>query len=108
MFRVNLGGEGEVPGALNQQGPWALRPSWRSADGTKTLRDLRAMGHRFVISSNLRVPFADNSVDEVYTNSVPIDTISLNGPGVQSSEAQRILKAGGPWINDGKVHYVKP
>jgi len=108
MLRVNLGGEGEIPGALNQQGPWALRPSWRSADGTKTLCDLRALGHRFIISSNLRLPFADNSVDEVYTNSVPIDTIGLNGPGVQSSEVRRILKPGRRWIDNANVRYVKP
>jgi hypothetical protein len=108
LFRVNLGGEGEIPGILNQQGPWALRPPWRSADGTKTLQDLRALGHQFIISSNLRLPFVDNSVDEVYTNSVPIDIIGLNGPGVQSSEVRRILKTGGRWIHDGKIHYVKP
>jgi hypothetical protein len=108
LIRVNLGGEGEIPGILNVQGPWALRPSWRSADGTKTLQDLRALGHRFIISNNLPLPFADNSVDEVYTNSVPIDTVGLNGPGVQSSEVRRILKSGRRWINDGKVHYVKP
>jgi hypothetical protein len=106
--RVNLGGEGEVPGILNQQGPWALLPSWRSADGTKTLADLLADGHRFVISSNLHLPFANNSVDVVYTNSVPIDHMSLHGPGVQSSEVRRILKSGGVWINDGNVYYVKP
>jgi hypothetical protein len=53
LIYVNLGGEGEYPGVLNQQGPWALLPSWRSADGTKTLADLRAAGHRFVISNRL-------------------------------------------------------
>ena len=106
--RVNLGGEGEIPGILNQQGPWALLPSWRSADGTKTLHDLRADGHRFVISSNLRLPFANNSVDVVYTQSVPIDITTLHGPGVQSSEVRRILKSGGIWIDGNQLRLVKP
>jgi Methyltransferase domain len=108
ILRVNLGGEGEVPGVLNQQGPWALLPSWRSADGTKTLANLRAAGHRFVISSNLHLPFTDKSMDVVYTRDVPIDIMSLHGPGVQRSEIKRILKPGGIWIKNNVLEFVKP
>lgn len=50
----------------------------------------------------------DDSVDVVYTNSVPIDINSLLGPGVQSSEIRRILKPGGVWIRDGVLYYTKP
>jgi hypothetical protein len=108
LIRVNLGGEGEYPDCINQQGPWALLQSWRAADGIRTFYDLLAEGHRFVISSNLHLPFAEGSVDVVYTRSVPIDINSLHGPGVQSSEVQRILKSGGIWMGDDQVRWVKP
>ena len=32
-YEVNHGGEGEIPGVLNQQPPAALRPNWRSVTG---------------------------------------------------------------------------
>jgi hypothetical protein len=108
LVRVNLGGEGEVPGVINQQGPWVLGPTWRSSRDGKTLQELLADGHVFVIADNLHLPFPDDSVDEVLTNSVPIDTIGQHGPGVQSSEIRRILKSGGTWLNDGIVSLVKP
>jgi len=108
LVSVNLGGEGEYPDCINQQGPWVLFPSWRAVDGKRTLNDLRAAGHHIVISSNLRLPFADNSVDIVYTRDVPIDRVALHGPGVQSSEIRRILKPGGYWMKDDAVEYVKP
>ena len=28
-IEINLGGEGEIPGVINQQGPWALSPNWQ-------------------------------------------------------------------------------
>jgi hypothetical protein len=99
-LRINLGGEGEIPGVLNQQGPWALLPSWFSAREGKTLRELQADGHRVIICHNTNLPFPDNWFDVVYTNSVPLDTVSRFGPGVQSSEIARILKPGGVWLKD--------
>lgn len=108
LVQVNLGGEGEVSGVLNQQGPWVLDPAWRSSRHGKTLQDLQAGGHQFVIADNTQLPSADGSVDEVFTNSVPIDSVTHLGPGVQSSEILRILKQGGRWIRDGLVAYVKP
>ena len=104
---VNLGGEGEVTGVIKQP-PFALQPSWRSQTG-KTVAELRADGHLIVICDNTRLSFADGSVDEVITKNVPVDmNHPFYGPGVQSSEIKRILKAGGIWTWDGKVHYVKP
>ena len=108
---VNLGGEGEIPGVINQQPPWALDPSWRSTtlgNPGKTIRELEAEGHIFVIAPNDQLPFADESVDVVYTNSIPTDRSTHLGPGVQSSEIQRILKRGGIWIENGLVRYRKP
>ncbi len=107
MFRVNLGGEGEVPGVLNQQPPIALRASWRSRWG-KTIAQLVADGHAFVIADNRYLPFADNFFDEVITNSVPVDKWTAWGPGVQRSEIDRILKPGGQWIRDKILEYTKP
>jgi SAM-dependent methyltransferase len=106
--RVNLGGEGEIPGVLNQQPPFALWPSWFSwRQGGKTLRELQSLGHHFVIADNTSLPFADESFDVVYTNSVPVDFNTLLGPGVQSSEIERILKPDGIWIRDGALEFVK-
>jgi hypothetical protein len=107
-FRVNLGGEGEVPGVLNQQGPWILDPAWRSASGRVTLAELVRQGHVFVIAANRSLPFASNSVDVVYTNYVPVDKVTWLGPGVQSSEIRRILKTGGRWVKNGRVKLVNP
>jgi hypothetical protein len=106
--RIHLGGEGEEPGVLNQQGPWVLDPNWRSSRGSKTLTELLAQGHAFVIADNLHLPFASDYFDEVITNAVPIDFTTHLGPGVQSSEIRRILKPGGVWIDNRTARYVKP
>ncbi len=108
-IELNLGGEGEIPGVLNQQGPWALSQHWfRSRDG-KTLPEVVAEGHIFLICPNDHLPFPDDSVDRVYTNGVPIDRTTLLGPGVQSAEIKRILKSGGEWYDDyGATVWTKP
>ncbi|XCN71144.1 MAG: RHS repeat-associated core domain-containing protein [Candidatus Electrothrix aestuarii] len=100
--RVNLGGEGEIPGVINQQGSWAANPSWKSSRGGKTVQQLQDEGHQFVISDNSQLPFKNGSVDEVITNSVPIDTPDTwLGPSIKSIEIRRILKDNGQWINNG-------
>src|SRR6187455_3186933 len=104
---LNLGGEGEILGVINQQGPWALDPSWRSSRDGKTLQEL-AKDHVFLICLNDPLPFPDNTVDVVHTESVPIDRTTWLGPGVQSSEIKRILKPGGQWIDNGTVAWTKP
>ena len=107
-YRVNLGGDGETAGALNQQGPWALQPGWASSRTGQTLDQLASVGHEFLICDNLTIPLPDGCVDEVLTNSVPVDTTTWLGPGVQSSEIRRILKSGGVWNFNGHPHYTKP
>lgn len=111
MFEINLGGEGELPGVLNQQPPWALSPGWFSTtlgNPRKSIRQLEAEGHLFVIAPNDALPFDDETFDAVYTNNVPIDIATPLGPGVQSTEIWRILKRGGVWIDDGLIRYRKP
>lgn len=103
---VNLGGEGEIAGAINQQIPAALNAGWgasRSAVAGKSLAELRAMGDSYVVAENTALPFANGSIDRVVTNSVPIDVNTVMGPGVQSSEIWRILKSGGDWLHNGQV-----
>src|SRR6476660_3044352 len=108
LYRVNLGGEAELAGVLNQQGPWAAQPGWAASATSQTLAQLVAAGHEFLICDNLAVPLPDGCADEVLTNSLPIDVPSLHGPGVQSSEIRRLLKTGGVWTRDGLHHFVKP
>lgn len=108
MFAINLGGEGEEPGVLNQQPPKSLDSTWRSVS-RKTVAQLVVDGHQFLICPNDALAIPDECVDRVYTNSVPIDTTNAwFGPGVQSSEIKRILKPGGEWIRDGVLYYTKP
>ena len=107
MLAINLGGEGEIRKVINQQGPWVVTiPSWRASRTGETFQELVAKGDDYLICSNLSLPFPDNCVDVVHTNGVPIDMNSTFGPGVQSSEIQRILKPGWQWIKDGKQAQV--
>ena len=106
---INLAGEGEIPGVLNQNIKEILDPRWRrSADGL-TLREVRNLPHRpqFVISANDRLPFRSNYFQTVYTNSAPINKSTIFGPGVVPSEVVRILRPGGQWIVDGSLHFTK-
>jgi len=118
---VNIGGEGEVPGALNLQGRWALGRTYGRAQPTRkgepagqNLAGMIAEGHEFVIynARTGKLPFADSSVPKVYTNTIPIDTPpggAFGGaPGVTSSEISRVLRPGGRWIKDGVVFFTKP
>lgn len=107
MFAINLGGEGEVADTLNQQPPGAAGPNWKSVHGL-LLVDLIQTGGQYLICPNKALALPDDCVDVVYTNSVPVDQPSTLGPGVQSSEIQRILKSGGVWIRDGVPYYTKP
>lgn len=109
-WRINLGGEGEVPGVLNQQGRWVLGSSWYSSASGLTLAQLITGGHDFLIADNVHLPLPDDSFDEVITNNIPpVDTVNaIWGPSVQSSEIRRILKSGGRWVHNGIVQLVKP
>jgi len=105
---VNLGGEGEVPGALNVQGEWVQDPLWRSSRKGETLSALLASNHQFLFITNFGIlPFPDNSVDQVITNDVPVDQTTFLGPGIQSSEVIRILTPGGTWVDNNRTRMTK-
>ncbi len=72
MFAINLGGEGEIPGILNQQPLEAAGPNWYSI-GTRTLIELIRDGHQFLICPNTVLALPDECVDKVYTRNVPVD-----------------------------------
>jgi hypothetical protein len=108
-YRINLGGEGEEPGVLNQQGRWVVWPSYGSSRTGETLRQMVDAGHQFLIADNVNLPLPDASFDEVITNNIPpVDSLTHLGPTVQTSEIRRILKSGGQWVHDGVVQWVKP
>lgn len=100
---INIGGEGEVPGAINVQIPSIFEEGWASSASGQSLSELQAAGNQFVVADNTALPFAGSSVDTVITNNVPIDITTWQGSGVQSSEIIRILAEGGTWINNGAV-----
>jgi hypothetical protein len=108
-FRINLGGEGEIPGVLNQQGRWIVSLSgWRSSLTGETFEELVRAQHDFLIADNMALPLPDDAADEVITNNIPpVDSVTWLGPTVQSSEIRRILKSGGRWVHNGFVRYIK-
>ncbi|HWG47498.1 MAG TPA: hypothetical protein VN688_32345 [Gemmataceae bacterium] len=110
LFRINLGGEGEIPGVLNQQGRWiVLQAGWRSSQTGQTFDDLVGAGHDFLIADNIRLPLPDDAFDEVITNNIPpVDSQTWLGPTVQTREIRRILKGGGRWIHNGIIRFIKP
>ena len=87
---VNLGGEGEVAGAINVQGPWALDLNFASSRTGQSLAELQAGGNQFVVASNTSLPFADQSVSTVITNNTPNRREHLVG-------ARRTIKRGKPY-----------
>lgn len=106
-LNLNLGGEGETPGCINQQPHWAdlCNSVSRSA---QPIRDLLRLGEAFLFCENTRLPFPDKTVDRVVTNGVPIDRTTWLGPGIQSTEIKRILKTGAVWVHDGVLAYTQP
>jgi hypothetical protein len=107
-LRLNLGGEGEDPDCINQQPPWLDLDAPISRTG-QPLRTLTQAGIPFLFCENTPLPFPDSKVDEIVTNSVPVDlgTTSL-GPTLDSSEIKRVLKQGGTWYHDGVLVHRKP
>ena len=105
---VNLGGEGEVSGVLNQQRPAALSTAWRSCRGGATLQQLAQAQHDFLVCDNTDLAIMDGSVDMVITNDVPIDNVVLGDPGISSREIRRILCSGGRWLHNGEQVFTNP
>jgi hypothetical protein len=106
-LRLNLGGEGEEADVVNQQPEWVTSPPlWFQAG--PHLAPLIAAGEPFLFCRNTDLPFPDETVDGIVSNNVPIDIKTWLGPGVQSSEVQRVLRSGGQWQHNGVIVYTKP
>ena len=119
-FAVNLGGEGEEPGALNRQPPHMFSPDRGTArdvsdggagpDYATVLR----RGHDFLLCPNDRLALPDGCVDRVFTNGVPIFPCTFSapvnhlGPVVRFDELERVLKPGGRWFhNEDEVTWTR-
>jgi len=109
-FILNMGGEGEIEGPLviNQQISALASDSWSRSRDTATLAELREQNVEFVICDNRSLPFRPGVFDLVYTDGVPLDFKTFLGPGVQSSEARRMVKEGGLWIHNGAIQPTEP
>jgi hypothetical protein len=97
-LRLNLGGEGEEPDCINQQPPWVdlSMPISRTAQPLRTL-------------TQAALPFPDFTVDEIVTNSVPVDLgTTWLGPTLDSNEIKRVLRKGGAWYHDGVLVHRRP
>ena len=106
-FVVNLGGEGEEPGALNQQpARFWFRGRPLSRDGSRTLGEEVDAGAAFLLCPNDPVSLPDGCADVVLTNGVPIypsnqtAPANLLGTAVLFTEVERLLKPGGRWFHD--------
>jgi hypothetical protein len=107
QFRLNLGGEGEEPDAINQQPEWVTSHRHWVQVGPN-LAPLILAGEPFLFCRNTHLPIPDGIVDLIISNNVPIDFTTWLGPGVQSSEVRRVLRSGGEWHHNGVVIYIKP
>lgn len=90
---INLGGEGEHPGAINVNLDCVLHPDWcASRDGTTMLPDVKQSGPVVVARSDC-LPFAPGCADKILTNSVPVGNWSTSmGPAYHPDEIKRIKK----------------
>ena len=104
---LNLGGEGEEPDVINQQPEWVTSLHHWVQVGPH-LAPLIAAGEPFLFCRNSELPFPDGSVDLIISNNVPVDIHTWLGPGLQSSEIQRVLRSAGQWKHNGVVVYTKP
>jgi hypothetical protein len=78
MFSINLGGEGEVAGVLNQQPAAAAGPHWKSVSA-QSLHELIQSGCDFLLCPNDALALPNGCADVVHTNNVPIDRPSILG-----------------------------
>ncbi len=92
---VNLGGEGEIPGAINVNGRHILTNDWaRSRDGAD-LNTVRSSG-LVVIADPCALPFRNGSVDiKSYNTPISEDGRQTHlGPTYNLTEIQRVATPG--------------
>ena len=79
---------------INQNLPVILDKGWTAIQSGKSLAQLQSEGQVFVVSDNVNLPFLNNSVAKVFSNSAPLGGQTILGPGLQSSEVARIFQSG--------------
>ena len=107
-FVVNLGGEGEVPGVLNQQDGVCVERYWHVARTRETFAEAVRRGLPFLICPNDALTLPDGCADAVVSSDVPIGKTGLGRSGIVKAEVIRILKPGGTWTHDKRVRFRKP
>lgn len=95
ILRLNLGGEGEVPGCIQVN----LRHVLDAGDRFIASRNGDPIGIKgilkggpLVICDSDQLPFLPEVFDEIYANGVPIDTHTWLGPGYSSKEICRVCR----------------
>ena len=83
-FVVNLGGEGEVPGALNQQDAVCVEPFWHVARTRESFADAVRRGLRFLLCPNDALALPDGCADAVVSNGVPIGKTGTRPTGYRA------------------------
>lgn len=106
-LQLNLGGEGEVPDCINQQPPW-VDLTWPIARNGLPLSTLTTARIPLLFCDNECLCFPDSTIDNVFTNGVPVDQPTWWGPSVTSKEIERVLKPEGCWFDNGIPVYQKP
>lgn len=98
-IRVNLGGEGEVARAINVQ---PARIGGNVDTAVENAQRVAAQSRQpVVMAEGNRLPFRTGSVDEVWTNNVPVGKGGgYFGPSFDPDEIFRILRPGGSWLGN--------
>jgi hypothetical protein len=61
---LNIGGEGEVPGAINFQGPWIWGAIYAASATGQTVAQMQAAGNQFVVGSNVALAICTGYVPQ--------------------------------------------
>jgi len=106
---INLGGEGEVFGAINVNDSTILAPNWRCARTGCPLKKIQRSG-LVVACHGDQLPFCNCCADKIITNNVPIDIITWMGPAYSTKEIKRIAKQEDsiPPLNTQNLIYFLP
>ena len=88
---INLGGEGEVPHAININHPAILDENWRCSRSGCPLKEIKERGPVIICCSD-QLPLCDNCADKIIVNDAPIDKKTWIGPGYSTEEIKRINK----------------
>lgn len=100
-IRLNLGGEGEVPNAINIQPATIGGSSGEAVKNAKKIQE--SCGQPVVCATGDKLPFPDNSVDDIFLNNAPLNGVNgYFGPSFTTDEINRILKPDGNFYHNGQ------